>query len=213
MSTSKLTKSILPVRAARYAMCCCVVLLLLGGGCTTSRGTTGNRHSERYVQTLAFDASVPFPRQGVYAWYPPNEQRNRRAVDEHGLILDALEAGFRKQGFVLSPGTRKLSFFIAYYFVRGEETDDPALNANYRWGGVDRWFPGAKTPHSYARRTLVVDVVCAVDRCPRWRCSVQVAVPEDMGAVEKQNLLNHVAERITRNMPPKGTRSLNSRSP
>jgi hypothetical protein len=197
------------MRVAKYAMCCCAIALVFGAGCATSQNTKKSWLPERYVQTLVFDKGIPFPKQGVYSWYTPNERKNRQSVEEHDLILKAIEAGLLKRGFVNSPGEKNPNFYMAYHFIRGENTTDQGLNENYQFKSADRWFPGSETPHNYAQRTLVVDVVCAVDRCPRWRCSVQVAIPDEMGDVEKQALLNRVAERITRNMPPKGAKLVN----
>lgn len=185
----------------------CILPLLVAIGCKSSR-QVDKISQERYIQVLVFDKSVPFPESGIYAWHPPNERRNMERVPEHDLILKAMEEGLANRGYRLARGVQQPDFFIAYHLIDDGGQDDAALNKHYTFKDPERWMPGADTPNTYGSRTLVADLVCASDYCPRWRSSVSVAVPKEMKDKEKLALLKRLVRRIVRNLPPDNSRRI-----
>ena len=185
-------------------------LLLVMFGCASPEKEAWRRPAPQFAVTTVHDPSVPFPRTGTYDWFPrmgslpgdapfTKERMHRMVRSSIGKVL--AQRGFYRQG------GEGVSFFVAYYTVLEKGVTDASLNALYTAPrSASRWFPGRKKPRVYGRGTLVVDIVCAADSCPRWRSSVSSNILEDISEEDRQRRMDAAVRALFAAFPP-GRRS------
>jgi hypothetical protein len=179
--------------------------LLAVPGCLTLKPKP-KKDQLRYTAITVHDPSIPFPQEGVYDWFPEMAPLPEGVpIDPQRLevlLRDALERRFAERGFRRKPD-EDLSFYVAYHLIVDERATDAALNANYKQPeSSGRWLPGQRLGQTYPQGTLVLDVVCADDLCPRWRGSVSAAILPDLTEQERAKRLRAAVGALLVAFPP-----------
>jgi hypothetical protein len=183
-------------------------LIAIATGCVTDTVERAEAGRARYVAVSVFDDSVRFPTQGSFDWFVEEPRAvgpsAPRIGELDGIIREALEQGFARRGFERR-ASGELSFYVTYYVAGGSDTTDDLLNTMYREPeSGDRWLPGRDRSRSYEAGTLVVDLVCAQDACPRWRGAVAAGLREDLEPEEARTRVREAVRVLLLRFPPPG---------
>jgi hypothetical protein len=155
-----------------------------------------------YTRIIVYDKSVNFPLKGNYNWYfehrpiPEGLNTTFPGVDE--MIEQALVKNFEEHGFILDDSA-ELSFYVSYQLII-DGMNDKELNKNYIFpDSPNRWRPAE---FSYDKGTLLVDIVCAEDKCPRWRGSINANIFPELSDEQRKNRVSAAIKYLLKNFPP-----------
>lgn len=185
-----------------------VSLCILAGalvGCVTTRTEVDDGVRLRYAAATVFDRSIAFPSSGEYDWFYELDPATP-ADDPEAVLRDAVGAELSRRGFELRP-EGDLAFYVAPRVILETRKTDEQLNAEYREPeSPDRWLPGHDGNRRYDPGTIVVDLVCAQDHCPRWRGAVTVGFEPDIGEEELRRRIEGGVRALFLSFPPKTVR-------
>ncbi|MBC2714455.1 MAG: DUF4136 domain-containing protein [Desulfobacteraceae bacterium] len=181
-----------------------MLFLILISGCATTSDQSAQMMN--FVKTVVYDNSVDYPVSGVYAWYskrqpiPENPMMDSQQLDK--IIQGALKKEFHARGFSLKE-SGDVHFYVSYHLVIDNRDDDQDINEAYsRPKSPDRWWPGTNTPKVYPQGSLLVDIVCAQDFCPRWRGSVGAQILPGLSEQDRINRIEAAVNSLLLDFPP-----------
>jgi hypothetical protein len=118
------------------------------------------------------------------------------------MIQSALADGFYARGFSLKK-SGDVNFYVSYHLVIDNHDDDQQINEAYtRPESRKRWWPGRDEPQGYSQGSLIVDIVCAQDFCPRWRGSVSAQILPDLSEDDRAKRIAAAVNYLLRDFPP-----------